>query len=390
MITGFENAHNMYHVDRAMQLLNIPEGIVLPQLKTTAEMPRWGLGGVCTKDNCFVELSAYDGGWASHGGFYEWDEEEYRDEDVVYFGMYFNHWGHFLIDLLGRLWPFVGETSPCKGMKVAYLGDEDPCGNFLEFFSLLGIEERDLIRITKPTRFRNVMVPEFCCKSCEWYSDEYRSIFDAMARQIEKEGFVPSTLPDIEKVYLTRSAFGKARGTEYGEDKIVEWMTANGFTVLAPEKLSVREQIYLWNHAKEIVCLDGSIPMNVAFCANENLRLTILHKTHLEHLNIELYLLMRPCEVQFLDTWYEPFKKYPEGIGSGPFIFDLSRDAEAYSQQRGWVFPFTDKELQKARRKNRTRMVWGIINLKGRARMAMSKIVPQKLKDIMRRGCDNV
>jgi len=258
----------------------------------------------------------------------------------------------------------------------------------LEFFSLLGIEKDDLISVTKPTRFRKVIVPEFCCKSCEWYSDEYRGIFDAMAERVKAEDFVSDRVAACEKVYLTRNAFGKARGTEFGEDMIVRWMEANGFSVLAPEVLTVREQIYLWNHAAEIVCLNGSIPMNVAFCRNTALKLTVLHKTHLEHLNLELYLLMRPCNVQLLDVWYEPFKNYPKNIGAGPFIFHLGEDAKAYSVQRGWVFPFSDEELKKHQSRNRAKMVWSIIDLRGRIRTILSKAVPQSLKTMLRRRRD--
>ena len=381
MITAFENSHNMFRQERPMEVQTFPKGIILPQ-KQVSDGPMWGLGGVCDADNKFVELSAYDGGWATHGGFYPWEEEDYADCDVVYFGMYFNHWGHFLIDLMGRLWYYVKN----KGMKLAYLGDEEPRGNFLEIFALLGIRQEDLLHITNPTRFRSVTVPEFSCKSCVWYSDEYLSIFNAMIARVEQEGYVPAQLQDAKKVYFARTAFGKAKATEYGEDTIVRWMESNGFTIVAPEKLSVRDQIYVWNHAEEIGCLDGSIPMSVAFSNNPNLKLTVLHKTSLEHLNLELYLLMRPCDVTLLDAWYEPYKNYPKNIGAGPFLLHLGEDAKAYSASRGWVFPFEDRQLLRLRNQNQRKMVWGIINLKGRLRLLLSKLVPESVKALLRKG----
>lgn len=381
MITTFENSHNMFHGERPMEIRTLPKGLILPQ-KQVENGPMWGLGGVCDEQGQFVELSAYDGGWATHGGFYQWESEEYQDCDVVYFGMYFNHWGHFLIDLMGRLWYFVKH----KGGKLAYLGEEEPRGNFLEIFSLLGIEQEDLIHVTKPTRFRNVIVPQFSCKSCEWYSDEYCSIFDAMISRVEQDGYVPENLKDVKKVYFARTAFGKAKTTEFGEENIVKWMESNGFTIVAPEKLSVRDQIYIWNHAEEIGCLDGSIPMSVAFSNNPNLKLTVLHKTSLEHLNLELYLLMRPCDVTLLDAWYEPYKKYPKNIGAGPFLLHLGQDAREYSAQRGWNFPFEEKELLRLRRINQRKMVWSIINLKGRIRLLLSRLVPEAVKARLRRG----
>ena len=382
MITTFENTHKMYRIDRPMEVEELARGVILPQ-KEVADGPMWGLGGVCREDGSFEQLSYYDGGWATHGGGYEWQDEEYVDQDVVYFGMYFNHWGHFLIDLMGRLWYFAQGKG--KGLKLAYLGEEEPRGTFLQIFQLLGLNQEDLIHITKPTRFRKVIVPEFSCKSCEWYSDEYRGIFDAMIRQVEQEDYEPEKLKQLQKVYFARTSFGKAKATEFGEDLIVEWMKSNGFTPIAPETLSVRDQIYVWNRAEEIACLDGSIPMSLAFSANQNLKLTVLHKTSLEHLNLELYLLMRPCDVKLLDVWHEPFKGYPRNIGAGPFLLYMGEDAKAYSEQRGWEFPFEEKMLLRRRQIDQRKMRWSIIDLKGRIRRLCSALTPEFVKSGLRR-----
>ena len=74
MITGFENQHNMFCLDRPMAVQTVPQGVILPR-KEVENGPRWGLGGVCTEHNAFVELSAYDGGWATHGGGYATENE---------------------------------------------------------------------------------------------------------------------------------------------------------------------------------------------------------------------------------------------------------------------------------------------------------------------------
>jgi hypothetical protein len=206
-----------------------------------------------------------------------------------------------------------------------------------------------------------------------------------MIRRGEQEGYVPQELGAIDKVYFARTAFGKAQGSEFGEEQIVAWMKANGFVAISPEKLSIRDQIYIWNHAKEIACLDGSIPMSLGFSNNPKLKLTIMHKTSLEHLNVELFLLMRPCDVTLLDVWHEPYKKYPKNIGAGPFLLYLGGDAQAYSRQRGWIFPFTEDELLRRRKRDQRKMLWSIINLKGRVRLLVSKLVPGFVKNGLRR-----
>lgn len=384
MVHGFENSHNMYRIQRPMEVAIVPGGIVLPR-KMEDNGPMWGLGGVCDADNRFVSLSYYDGGWATHGGSYEWEEEEQLDCDAVYFGVYFAHWGHFLVDLMGRLWYYARGLAEGKNIKLAYIGEEEPAGNFLEIFRLLGVDPADLYHVTKPTRFQNVIVPEFSCKSCQWYSDEYKMIFDAMIRRVEAQAYQPEALQGIEKVYFSRLSFGKAKTSEFGEKKIAAWLEANGFTAVAPEKLTVADQIYLWNHAREIACLDGSIPMSLAFSNNPELKLTILHKTSLEHLNVELYLLMRPCDVTLLDVWYEPFKGYPKNIGAGPFLLHLGEDALAYSRLRGWQFPFSRSELKREKIINCVKLAWRIGNLDGKLRLLASRLLPASFKAWIRR-----
>lgn len=384
MITGFENKHNMFCLDRPMAVQTVSRGIILPR-KEVENGPMWGLGGVCDEAGAFVPLSYYDGGWATHGGRYEWDEAEQMDCDVVYFGLYFTHWGHFLVDLMGRLWYYAKGLSEGKQLKLAYIGEEEPKGNFLEIFTLLGIDPADMIHVTKPTQFRKVIVPEFSCKSCEWYSEEYKAIFDTMIARVAEEDYTPEQLQKFEKVYFSRMSFGKAKHSEFGENNIAKWLETNGFTSVAPEKLSVRDQIYLWNHASEIACLDGSIPMSLAFSNNTKLKLTILHKTSLEHLNVELYLLMRPCDVTLLDVWHEPFKGYPKNIGAGPFLLHLGEDAVAYSQLRGWDFPFTQQKLLIEKRKNCAQLAWRIVDLDTKLRLLASRLLPQSFKSWVRR-----
>lgn len=360
-----------------MAVQTVSRGVVLPRKDTDAG-PMWGLGGVCDEAGNFVDLSAYDGGWATHGGAYSFAEPEYMDEDVVYFGPFFRHWGHFLVDLLGRMW-YIARFGR---KKVAYLGEDEPTGNFLECFRLLGLEAEDLIHVTAPMRFRSVIVPEFSCKSCRWYSREYRDIFDTMIANA-----LPQPLPG-RKIYFSRLDF--ARGKEVGERQIARWAADNGFTAVAPEKLTVAQQIAIWNGAEEILCLDGSIPISVAFSRNRNLRLTVLHKTSLEHQNLDLFLLMRPCRVQLLDAYREPFRGYPRNIGAGPFLLEIGPDILKYSRERDMTMPYTNGQLARIRFGNYFRLLWRIWDLPLKVRILASRLLPagikKKIREVLGRG----
>lgn len=379
MVTKFDNAHGMYRLEKAMRIEKVENGVVLPRIETSQEIPMWGLGGVCDKENAFVELSYYDGNWATHGGVYAYEEEDCINEPAIYIGLFFKHWGHFLIDLVGRAWYFVNRDV--SNYKIAYLGEEEISGNFLEFFELLGLRKEQLVRITKPTRFSEVIVPEYSASSCKWYTNEYLSIFTAIAERVKSEDI---EFPVPEKVYFSRLAFGKARSSEVGEEYIARWLDVNGYTAVSPEKLSLRQQVQIWNKARSIACLDGTIPLNLNFSTNTQLQLLVMHKTHLEHLNLEMSLLMRPCDVTLIDAYWEPFKKYPKSIGSGPFLLCISEDVVTYSQQQGMEMPFSEKERKKQRKKCYWRLVKTIMDVKGKIRRFISKLVPKKLKAKLR------
>lgn len=372
--------------NRQMKIESYDNAVILPRLQK-GDYPMWGLGGVCTAQGEFVDLSLYDGGWATHGGRYEWDksQEIYMDETIVYFGMFYKHWGHFLVDLIGRMWYPVCSKEYHKKMKVAYLGEEEPDNNHLEFFRLLGIEEEQLIRVDGPIRCKKLIVPEFAAKSCEWYSDEYVKMFDGIIEQVNSDQLLNDKYGNLESVYFTRTQFKKAQESEFGEKYIEKVYAENGYNILAPEKLTLREQIFLWNHAKRIACVNGTIPLNVAFTQNEKLDLLVLNKTSIFHGNPYLYLQMRGVKCTFLDVYREPIKGYPKSLGEGPFMLEINEGLLEWFDDRGMMVNYTQLDLWNQKVKNYVSYVWCIIGMKRRVKMFLSRIIPQEAKNIIRR-----
>ena len=62
-----------------------------------------------------------------------------------------------------------------------------------------------------------------------------------------------------KKIYFTRTQFSKK---DVGEWEIERGFKMNGYTVLAPEKLSLAEQAFYIHHADSIVSLAGTICHN--------------------------------------------------------------------------------------------------------------------------------
>ena len=372
--------------EKKMEPLQIEEysnGLILPR-KETASGPMWGLGGVCDEKNQFVQSSYYDGGWATHGGAYPWDDETYVDEDAVYVGMFYLHWGHFLIDLTNRYWALPMLQKRNKYLKVAYIGEEEPGENHLRFFELLGIQKEQLIHIQKPTRFRRVYVPQQGFKSCSWYTDEYLQMLNGMVKNalVSNQDF--SEMEKADKVYFSRRSFSKAVCSEFGEEYFQSVFEENGFTVFAPETLTLDQQIYLWNHASEIVCMNGTIPLNVMFCCNPCLELTILNKTSIFHENPVVLLKMRGVSARFVDIYREPLKSYPKSLGSGPFLLWPTLDFCQYCDEKTLRVNLSPAKEKKYFRIQTLRYYWAVLGIVPKLRLFVSKIAPDWMKRMHR------
>lgn len=307
-------------------------GFILPR-KIVDKAPGWGLGGVLDSNRLFVELSAYHGGWIDQGGYYEFDDYEVSDETIVYMGLFFKHWGHFLVDLLPRLWFISSYPEIANKCKIAYIGEDEPKGNYLLLLNLLGIKEKQLIHITEPTQFKKIIVPAYSCRPCIWYSEEYVKMFDTIVDNALEDYQVPDNLQDIDKVYFSRTALSKAKSTEFGEKMIENVYKDNGYNILYPEALTLYDQVYIWNNAKHIACLNGSIPLNLVFCMNKYLRIDILNKTSAIHLNPYLYLLMREVTYNHINVYIQPFKFFTPSLGSGPFLLSVTQEFRNYLKE---------------------------------------------------------
>lgn len=322
-------------IDHKLEIFEIEKGIILPQKMIKEDYPMWGLGGVCNGENQFCQESFYDGDWATHGGKYDWEAEEYLDEEAVYIGMFYAHWGHFLVDLSNRFWALPKLVAENPNAKIAYLGDETPAGNNLKFFELLGVRKEQLVQINKPTRFKKVYIPEQSFKPNTWYSDEFALMFNKLYNKVINSTYDFSRVKDLDKVYFTRRCYGKAVMSEFGEEFFENFFMHNGYKVVAPEKLELEEQIYIWNEAKAIACINGAITQNVMFSCNKNLNWIVLNKTSIYHENPVFFQYTRGIEGSFVNVFEEPLDNYPKSLGEGPFLLKYTDEFKQLCKVKG-------------------------------------------------------
>lgn len=231
----------------------------------------FGRGGVVDEEGSYVALSAIEGRVQYA---YPFENPEFRDETVVYCGYLVNHWGHFLVEAVTRLWYFL-EQDPGVDKYVFFLDENEHReikANYREFLELLGIWEK-LELINKPTAYREVIVPELGLYCRRGYTPKLLKVYDTVARNVQAEPGWDCP----QKIYFSRSKLQKGLLFETGYDTLDDFYGRNGYTILYPEQVPLRRMIHYIRNARVVASLSGSLPHNMLF-ANPGQKLEIVER----------------------------------------------------------------------------------------------------------------
>lgn len=317
--------------------------VLPPRLDINPYNSLWGAGGVVDEKLKYVEISAQRADASLDNsvrhrviGDYKIDSQSipYIDCEVFYLNYFIKQWGHFLIDVIGRLWYFLQNNKMKIVYTVPFKSSDTIDGNYLEVLELLGFSTDNLIRINKPTRFKRVVVAEMSICACGYYTKEYKDIINLIKKNVGEHN------KNNEKVYCTRRRLPNAKSSEIGEEVIESGFINGGFVPVSFEKMSVREQITLLNSVQEIVMPSGSLQHNLIF-APADLKVTLLMKSPkhvvLQHMVNEIF----GGNVCSIDAFLSPLPV----TSDGPFWYVANNRLKDYGDDHGLFFceHFTSK-----------------------------------------------
>lgn len=170
-----------------------------------------------------------------------------RIDDAVYAGFLFGHFGHFLLESLGRLWlELLDDRTP-----VVWIAGT--CDRFtpwmVELLDLLGVGgERVIVDATSgPLEIDELLVPDRGFEVQRYLHPWFAS---RLARW--------DAHPDPRaSVWLSRTALGPLAGVD-DESRIEARLARKGWTIVHPEHLSVAEQIDVLAGARHLAGIEGS------------------------------------------------------------------------------------------------------------------------------------
>lgn len=307
--------------------------VILP-FKQVGDDTKLGLGGVLNETGGYVELSRNS---TYIGGGYEINVIRAIDKTVVYCGYLQQQWGHFLVDTVPRLW-YALETKEKIDEYVFTAPLWGECllkGNYLQFMELLGIADKVVV-INEATKYSRVIVPELSYdykgfinqnEPEKYYSDQYIRTFDYI---IEKAlDLCGEEQVAYKNIFFTRSRLGWAKERDYGIEAIDSFFKNNGYQILYPEELSLKELIYLMNNCLNFASIQGSASHNILFI-KEKINIVIIER-EMEINNLQSDIaIMKKLDITYIDAnlGILPIAGY-----SGPFIYMYNNYLEQYARQ---------------------------------------------------------
>ena len=169
-------------------------------------------------------------------------------EECVYGGILWGHFGHFLLEGLSRAWgiaerpdlPVVWRRAPARAEFTAWQR---------EILEILGLGGREHRVVERPVRIRRLWVPDQGFMLRRFFHPRH-------AAALGVHPFRPP-VPG-RRVWLSRSGLPEQLARIAGEAEFEAILAADGWTILHPERLPVREQLRAIEDAAAVAGFEGS------------------------------------------------------------------------------------------------------------------------------------
>ena len=305
-----------YEKKSDLKILSVPNGFIHPlELSETLEAENFEYGGVTDEALNFIDISLTKRVSPIGMGldFNQWYQGAnpainisgvpYVDETVIFLGAIPKHYGHFILEGLSRLWACL--DSDRKKLRCVFISSDGP-DLFNECFELFGIDKGLLNKITQPTQFREIIIPEPSIRLHDYFHIKYKETVDRI-----KEA-VPAG--DCKNVYFSK--FKRKNSRAIGEPSIEDVFKKNGFKIFYPEQMTMIETISTLKGCDQFVATSGTNIHNSIFMNDRKKIICLNRSAHFHPIQIMIDR-MRFFDAIYIDAFLSP---EPQNFSAGPFI----------------------------------------------------------------------
>jgi hypothetical protein len=178
---------------------------------------------------------------------------------VLFGGIMYNNFGHFLLESLARLWSYkhVQGLDPYI-LFYTYWGDPnyfDRKNYVHQVLQGFGIPLTKILFINEIARIEQLIVP------AQKYGYEFCKNPDTVFMDFVRGFSFPVTIPrgydNAENVYVSRAKLSSNLGKLIGENHFETFLKSCGYVMFYPEAHTVYEQLTVYSRAKQIIFADG-------------------------------------------------------------------------------------------------------------------------------------
>jgi len=317
---------NYHELDRDLEVVSVKKGIILPTLTIKeTNKPIYFKGGVIDEKQNYIPLSGLyrdplhinkNFRYTLNEGYKVQEQKiEHSSEKIIYCGIFQKQWGHFLLESTVRLWFYY--KNPIHKIAFTTIDGNKPSKQFSEAFKLLKIPDDKIIFIDKPTQFEEVIIPEVSFVLSNYAHKNFLTPFEKMSENVKPNTF--------KKIYISRTRFDQNKNI-IGEETFEKTFKENGFKIIYPEKLSVKEQISYIKGADYIAGFISSGLHNSIF-AKPGTNLIILEKFNLMNCSQCIINIIKKLKAVHIGVYYTFL---PVSWSEGPFLVGITENFIEY------------------------------------------------------------
>jgi len=182
------------------------------------------------------------------------------DRPHLFGGFLFNHFGHFLLESLGRLWAAAAAEHDLPVLFLPVWGVPDlrnPNHYMSAILTELGVSPERVRVLVSPRRFSSLSVPPQLYGFYHMRDPDSR-ILEFFMRAGQDRAPDPEQGGVDSKLYVSRSRIDIKLGRIAGESRFEDYLKTQGYEVMYPETLPFPEQLRKYRRATRIIFCEGS------------------------------------------------------------------------------------------------------------------------------------
>lgn len=177
--------------------------------------------------------------------------EDFEPDTVIYLGPLMRHFGHFLLEVLPRLWVF--DEHPVRKAYFHPFRQKQPIPKFLQdTLDLAADGPVDIRLIEQPTQFARVIAPSPTFELNRAGSPAFWAWCQAFAAKAAPEPL------GGERVYYSRSRLHETKRMTVNEAGLEALFASRGFEVIHPQTMGFFEQLARMRNCRLLAGCSGS------------------------------------------------------------------------------------------------------------------------------------